>query len=253
MKTSTWRSWAAAPPAMLFSIAARAQAFPGLGPESQPWPDAGWAGFTDLEFMLNALLKLTLATLLGMAIGYHPRHLRTADTLEKIEAPKAYTIYSVIGAIIGIMVLKYGLVVGVVVFGIGGLIRFRTDLRAAMLTGEVILVTLIGLSCGLNLPHVAVLTAAFGFVLIYIIDSRVTYRIEVKGLPEEHFAEAASAYRQLLDARGCRVVNEKKSPQKQRLMLIFHCPHQLRRQDLEDALDTGIDASLRGSVDWEAD
>jgi len=238
---------------VLLAVPAWGQVLPAFGEGPASWQHEGWAGFSDLGFLLNAFLTLGLAAVLGTLIGYHPRHLRTADTLEKIDAPKAYTIYAVIGAIIGIMVLKYGMVVGVVIFGIGGLIRFRTDLRAAMLTGEVILVTLIGLSCGLNLPHVAVLTTAFAFVLIYLIDARITYRVEVKGLPEERFAEAAAAYRGLVEAHNCRVVNEKKSPAKQRIVLLFQCPQTVGRHELEDAFEGRIDPGLRGTVDWEVD
>jgi hypothetical protein len=239
--------------AMLVSLAARSQQTSDFLSAEGPWPQEGWGGFTDVGFLGNALLTLTLAAVLGLVIGYHPKRLRAADTLEKIEAPKVYTMYAVIGAIIGIMVLKYGLVVGVVIFGIGGLIRFRTDLRSASLTGHVIFVTLIGLSCGLNLPHVAVLATAFGFVLIYILDARITYRIEVKALPAAQFASAAAAYRRLLEEQGCRIVSEKKNPGKERVIFIFHGAHHVTRHHLEDLLETKIDPPLRGSVDWEID
>ncbi len=139
----------------------------------------GWQGFADFGFLVNALLTLTLSAMLGATIAYHPKHRQTADTLEEIEATKVYITYAVIGALIGIMVVKYGLVVGFVLFGIGGLFRFRTVLRSASLTGRVIFVTLIGLSCGLDLPHVAALATAFGFVLIYVLHARITYRIDV--------------------------------------------------------------------------
>lgn len=251
MHTMTRRACAVL--ALLLPAVAWPDVVPGLGDGRIEWQHEGWDGFTDVGFLLNSFLTLALAAVLGTLIGYHPRHLRTADTLEKIDAPKAYTIYAVVGAIIGIMVLKYGLVIGLVVFGIGGLIRFRTDLRAAMLTGEVILVTLIGLSCGLDLPHVAVLTTVFAFILIYFIDARVTYRVEIKGLPEDRFAEAAAAYRQLVESHRCRVVNEKKNPAKQRIVLLFQCPHEVGRHDLEEAFDTRIDPAFRGTVDWEAD
>ncbi|MGD2067914.1 MAG: hypothetical protein PVI57_04455, partial [Gemmatimonadota bacterium] len=87
-------------------------------------PGEGWLGFTEVDFLLNSFLTLALAALLGAIISYHPRRLRTADTLEEIETPKACIMYAIIGALIGIMVVKYGTVVGFVLFGIGGLIRF---------------------------------------------------------------------------------------------------------------------------------
>jgi len=213
----------------------------------------GWKGFTDFNFLINAALTLTLAAVLGAAIAYHPKHAQTADTLEEIEAPKVYIMYAVIGALIGIMVVKYGLVVGFVLFGIGGLIRFRTVLRSASLTGHVIFVTLIGLSCGLDLPHVAVLATVFGLILIFVLDARATFRIDIKALPADRVAEAAAAYRALLEQHGCRIMSEKKNPERARVMLIFRGGSSVTRDNLEDILETEIDASLRGSLDWQID
>ena len=230
-----------------------AQLLPDFVSSSGEHPAEGWQAFTEVEFLINALLTLTLAAVLGLVIGYHPKIVRATDTLEEVRVPKVYTMYAVIGAIIGIMVLKYGLVVGLVVFGIGGLIRFRTDLRSASLTGQVILVTLIGLSCGLNLPHVAVLATAFGFVLIYVLDARATYRIEIQGIRADRITAAAAAYRGLLEQQGCRIMSEKKSPGKERVAFIFRGAHTVTRQALEELFEAKIDASLRGSVDWEVD
>jgi hypothetical protein len=213
----------------------------------------GWQGFADLGFLANALLTLTLAAILGASIAYHPKHVQTADTLEEIEAPKVFIMYAVIGALIGILVVKYGLVVGFVLFGIGGLIRFRTVLRSASLTGHVIFVTLIGLSCGLDLPHVAVLATTFGFVLIYVLNARITYRINVRALPPERIADAAVAYRGVLEQQGCRIMSEKKNPERERVTFIFRNARDVTRRQLEDLLETNIDASLKGFLDWEVD
>jgi len=213
----------------------------------------GWQGFADFGFLVNALLTLTLSAMLGATIAYHPKHGQTADTLEEIEAPKVYITYAVIGALIGIMVVKYGLVVGFVLFGIGGLFRFRTVLRSASMTGRVIFVTLIGLSCGLDLPHVAALATAFGFVLIYVLHARITYRIDVRALPSGRVAEAAAAYRGVLEQQGCRIMSEKKNPGKKSVTFIFRSARDLTRHHLEELVEAKIDASLTGSLDWEID
>jgi len=213
----------------------------------------GWQGFTDVGFLVSATLTLLLAVILGAIIAYHPKHGQTADTLAEIEAPKVYIMYAVIGAIIGIMVVKYGLVVGFVLFGIGGLIRFRTSLRSASLTGRVIFPTLIGLSCGLDLPHVAVLATVFGYVLIYILDASVAYRIDIRSLPSNHVNEAAAAYRALIEQHDCRIVSEKKDPGKKRVTFIFRTSKHDTHRDLQDLLETQIDGSLKGSVNWEID
>ena len=213
----------------------------------------GWQGFADFGFLVNALLTLTLSAMLGATIAYHPKHRQTADTLEEIEAPKVYITYAVIGALIGIMVVKYGLVVGFVLFGIGGLFRFRTVFRSASLTGRVIFVTLIGLSCGLDLPHVAALATAFGFVLIYVLHAHITYRIDVRALPSGRVAEAAAAYRGVLEQQGCRIMSEKKNPGKKSVTFIFRSARDLTRHHLEELVEAKIDASLTGSLDWEID
>ena len=213
----------------------------------------GWRGFTDIRFLINSFLTMALATILGAVIAYHPKNVQTADTLEEIEAPKVYITYAMIGALIGIMVVKYGLVVGFVLFGIGGLIRFRTILRSATLTGHVIFVTLIGLSCGLDLPHVAVMATLFGFVLIYILEAHVTYRIDIKALAEGRVAEAAAGYRSLLEELECRVLSEKKDPDKQRVIFIFRHTQKISLEELKEQVNTRIDPELKGSVDWQID
>jgi len=213
----------------------------------------GWVGFLDISFLAHTLLTLVLATILGAIIAYHPKHIAAADTLQELEAPKVYILYAVIGSIIGILVVEYGLVVGFVLFGIGGLIRFRTLLQTANLTGRVIFVTLIGLTVGLNLPHVAVLATAFAFVLVYVIEARVTYRVDVRALDPDRVAESASAYRALLEQHGCQVVSERKNPDKHRLTLLVSGPRGVRREELEELIATGIEGPLKGAVDWQTD
>jgi hypothetical protein len=211
----------------------------------------GWWGFTDVWFLLNALFNLALAAVLGTVIAYHPRHTQTADTFEEIEAAQIYILYAVIGSIIGILVVKYGMAVGFVLFGIGALIRFRTVLRSASLTGRLIFVTLIGLSAGLDLPHVAVLVTAFGFGLIYILDARFTFRIDVRALAPENMVASAAAYRAVLEGEDCRIISEKKNPEKGRVRFILRSS----RADLSGCLDkvfeAKIDPALKGFVDWE--
>lgn len=238
--------------AVLVTLDVWAQGLPQFVSATGEQPQQGWHGFLDLAFLLNAALTLTLAALLGVAIGYHPRRVLAADTLEDVKAPKIYTMYAVIGAIIGIMVLEYGLVVGFVVFGIGGLIRFRTDFRSASLTGQVIFVTLIGLCCGLNLPHVAVLATAFGFALIYVLEARVTYRMQIQGLDADRLGAAAATYRSVLDRQGCRVISERRSPGKRRVVFLFQAAHGVTRQRLEELFEK-LDPTLQGAIDWEAD
>ncbi|NIL93380.1 MAG: hypothetical protein GTO71_02810 [Woeseiaceae bacterium] len=220
----------------------------------QPAPiDLAWRDFLDIRFLGYTLLMLVLAAALGALMAFHPRRRKTARTLEDIETPHVYTIYAVVGAIVGIMVVRYGMVVGFVLFGIGGLIRFRTLLQSAARTGRVILVTLIGLACGLQLPHVAVIATVFGYTLIAIVDSRVTYRLTVKGVNPELFCETGKAYEALLDELGCRVLSAKRTPEKLRLSYIFRCPSKVEECCIGKSFENRIDPKLRATPDWEID
>jgi short subunit fatty acids transporter len=235
----------------LVALGAQGQTTPDFLAQDPPSMGEGWAGFRDINFLFHAFMTLALAALLGAVIAYHPRLSRSIDTLAEIEAPKVFVLYAVIGALIGIMVVKYGLVVGFVLFGIGGLIRFRTVLTSAKLTGHVIFVTLIGLSCGLELPHVAVLATAFGFVLMYVIDVKQTFMLNVRAIPPDEFANAVTTYRRLLQDAGCQIVSEKKRPEKFSFAFIFQVSGSLSRQDLESLLESRIDPGIRGYFDLE--
>lgn len=211
----------------------------------------GWQGFQDLPFLINASANLLLAAVLGAAIAYHPKHLQTADTFEEIEAAQIYILYAVIGSITGILVVQYGMAVGFVLFGIGALIRFRTVLRSASLTGRLIFVTLIGLSCGLDLPHVAVLVTLFGFVLIFFLDARFTFRIYVRGVSKDSFSQSARAYREALESENCRVISERKNPDRGRINFIIRSAQADVGKNLESSLESRVDPSLQGTIDWE--
>jgi hypothetical protein len=122
-------------------------------------PGVGWAALRDIDFIGEMAMVLGLALVLAAVIAYHPTLRSRASTLAEIEQPKTFMMYSMIGALIAIVV-KVQPSMALVVFGIGGLMRFRTDVGQAKDTGRVILVTVVGLSCGLELYVVALLATA---------------------------------------------------------------------------------------------
>lgn len=237
--------------ALLLPVMALAQIEPLLdqGSGNLDSISEGWQGFRDIAFLLNLLLSLLLATALSAVIGFHPRTYGKLGSPAELDKPKAYVIYGVVGAVIGTLVVKYGPIVGLVVFGIGGLLRFRTNLGSPTMTGMAILVTLIGLCCGLNLPHVAILATAFGFTLIYVLERRKVFRIVIKGLDTESLPAAAQAYRQLLDNNECVILGEQKNFIKRNITMVFRGSTNDVREKLEGQF-AAIPATIRGSVDW---
>jgi hypothetical protein len=210
----------------------------------------GWDAFLDARFMASSFGVLALAALLGAVIGFHPATRRTIDKLHEADMPHVYVMYAVIGAIIGVAVREFGMVVGVVVFGIGGLIRFRSSTDSTRDTVRLIIVTLAGLIAGLGLLPFAVMTTLFAFVLIYLFDSSPAYRIRIEGLPDGRAADCANVYRDVLKEQRCKIIAEHHSLGKGRIEFVFRLPR-LRTRDHLDTSLRGIAPDLRGEVDWE--
>ena len=219
---------------------------------SGPLPTVGWAGFLDQHFMLDSFSALLLATLLGAAIGYHPSMRRTVDSLTEADMPKVYIMYAFIGAVIGVTVREFGMVIGVVVFGIGGLIRFRSSTDSTRDTGRLIVVTLVGLIAGLGLPHLATLTALFAFVLIWVFDSRPACRVRVDDLPGARIGECDQIYRGALEGQGCKIISERRFTSKGRLDFVIRLPSKATRESVNDALGS-LPPDVRGDTDWQID
>ena len=232
---------------------ADAQTTPLFAASEAELVSAGWRGLADLQFLLSSLGSLLLATALSALIAFHPTTLRTVDTLSEAELPKVHVMYGVIGAVIGVTVLRYGMVVGVVVFGIGGLIRFRTDTGNTRDTGRLIVVTLVGLIAGLGLPQFAVLTAFFTFGLIYLLDARPICRMIIRELPRGRVGEIADVYRAALQSEGCSILSERKSFTKQHVSFLFRAPRASSQELLHARLAERVPIELRGELDWEVE
>jgi len=222
-----------------------------FGDLTQTLRSVGWAGFLDWAYLLQSFAALVLATVLGGVIAFHPTTARTIDTREEAEMPKVYIMYALVGAVVGEIVLKYGMVVGFVIFGLGGLMRFRTDTSSTRDTGRLIIVTLVGLIAGLNLPHFAVMSAAFAWVLIYIFDGHPVCQLEVHEIPKGRVRDAAEAYRAVMAELKCTLISENKSFSKNRIDYVFRAPRRTTQAGLHAAFCEKVPLDVRGEIDWE--
>ena len=219
-------------------------------PDTQGLQAVGWRGFLDYSYMLESLAALLLSTILGALIAFHPATQRMVDTVEEVELPKVQILCALIGAIVGVIVLEYGLVVGFVIFGLGGLMRFRTETSSTRDTSRLIIVTLIGLICGLNLPHFAVLATLYAWAVIYY-DARPIFSLKVHEVPKGRLVEAAAAYRAIFADLKCALISEDKSFAKRRIDYVIRAPRKCERLTIEQALTERIAADLRGELDWD--
>lgn len=216
-------------------------------------PSIGWAGFLDTDALTQSFLALILATFLGAVIAFHPTTARTVDTRAEAELPKVLIMYALVGAVVGEIVLEYGMVVGFVIFGLGGLMRFRTDAASTRDTGRLIMVTLIGLISGLNLPHFAVMATVFAWILIYVFDGHPVCELEVNEVPKGKVKESSDAYRVTLAALGCSVISEDRSFSKNRITFVLRAPRNKSQAQLTAALCEQVPTEVRGEIDWEVE
>jgi uncharacterized membrane protein YhiD involved in acid resistance len=209
----------------------------------------GWQAFTDLERIFQMVVVLLVAVLLAASIAYHPTTRAKAATLDQLEQPKTFVMYSMVGALVAIIV-KVQPSMALVVFGIGGLMRFRTEVGEAKDTGRVILVTVIGLCCGLELYVVALLATALAWVLIFALERRTVGRVLVQGLEKQRMNAAAEAHAGVLRELGCTILGEQRRVDKASVAIIYRAPAGVDRKRIERDF-AALPDEVRGTVNWE--
>ena len=234
---------------------AQADPFSGMSPQARPltddWGDLreGWENFGNIAYIVDVSLMLLLSIILAAVIAYHPSTRRKASNITEFEQPKPFLMYAMVGALIAQLVQTYP-PMALVSFGIGGLLRFRTVVGEAKDTGRVILVTVVGLCCGLKIFVGAVLATFIGWILIWYLESQNAGRIVVKGLKDSDILTAAETYRGILGEAGCTVIRERKNLPKGRVTFIVKAPPELDAEALEEAFEN-VSVEQRGVVDWE--
>lgn len=209
----------------------------------------GWVSFGNIWQLLDILIVLLLALVLGGVIAYHPSTRRRLSSLEHFEQPKTLLLYVVVAAIVALIV-QVQPAMAFVIFGIGGLLRFRTLVGEAKDTGRVILVTVIGLCCGLKIFIVAVPATVIGWILIYVLEQQIVGIIRVSGVSEQSMHEATRVYRAIINNAGCKIIGEQTKFVKREFALVVRAPSTLDRARMQAQFDE-LPTELRGVVDWE--
>ena len=209
----------------------------------------GWTSFKDIWLFLDMVIVLLLALVLGAVIAYHPSTRRRMSSLEHFEQPKTFLMYSMVAAVVALIV-KVQPTMAFVIFGIGGLLRFRTMVGEAKDTGRVILVTVVGLCCGLKIFIVAIPATVIGWLVIYFLEQELSGHIRVSGVPEEQLHAATSAYRELILAEDLTIIGEQTKFIKREFIFVVKAPPSLDRETLESKFER-LPSEMQGKVDWE--
>jgi len=209
----------------------------------------GWRSFGDVWLLVDMVTVLLISLLLGAVIAYHPAIRRRLGGLEDYEQPKTILMYAVVAAVVALIV-EVQPAMAFVIFGIGGLLRFRTLVGEAKETGRVILVTVIGLCVGLKIFVVAVPATVVGWLLILVLEREAVGIIRVSGVGESEMREATRAYRAIIAQSGFTIIGEQTRFIKREFLFVVKAPAGLDRPSLEQRFDA-IPAETRGVVDFE--
>jgi hypothetical protein len=209
----------------------------------------GWSSFNDVWLLLDMVLVLLLALALGAVIAYHPSTRRRLSSLETFEQPKTLLMYAVVAAVVALIV-QVQPTMAFVIFGIGGLLRFRTMVGDAKDTGRVILVTVVGLCCGLKIFIVAVPATVIGWLLIYALEQQIAGIIRISGVSEQHMHESNKLHRALIEKAGCKIIGEQTKFIKREFAYVVQAAPDLDREALQEQFDE-LPQPIRGVVDWE--
>lgn len=220
-----------------------------MDPSEQTLLLDGWRDFSQGWLLLDMVVVLLIALALGAVIAYHPATRRRVSTLEHHEQPKAILMYAMVAAIVALIV-KVLPAMAFVIFGIGGLLRFRTDTGHAKDTGRVILVTVVGLCCGLGLFVVAVPATVIGWIVVFSLDRQTAGIVRVSGVSEDAIYDAVRSYRNILMRTGCSIIGEQTKFMRREFCFVVQAPPLLTRAALQSQLDQ-LPAPVRGVVELE--
>ena len=203
------------------------------------------AEFTMPWFIAALVLGYVFAIGLSAVIAWHPRSLSAANADRLLGGQRVLLLLGLIGATVAEIVMAQP-AMALVIFGIGGLIRFRTNLRDEELNFKAILVVIIGLACGMSELALAVFVTIIGWLLIWFLDKSQAYRIRItasaKEIHEVLESESEAILGRIRDSK-LRVVNAA-FDEKRRLVIIISAPvafdenqiNRLIRQALEHPL-----------------
>ncbi|MEY4582123.1 MAG: hypothetical protein RL701_6826 [Pseudomonadota bacterium] len=210
-------------------------------------PGPGWQAFVDPNQYWRVALVLISATLSGTFLAFHPVYRGRPVTLDMLEQRKTIIIYSSVGALIS-TICTVAPSMAFVIFGIGGLMRFRTNTGESATTGQTIMGTLIGLCWGLGLQLVATVATLYFWLMIYLLEAAVIRTLTV-GIDAKQMQVSAENYRDALRQAGCRVLAHGKLFNKSQMTFVVQIPRGIDALVVQRAL-TSIPEELRGHMDW---
>ena len=200
----------------------------------------GWGQVYNLAELTAFAIDVLLALFLAAAIALHPvRRAARSKTIDFV-MPRLFAFYALIGMAVGFLVDQHGYIIGFVIFGIGALLRFRSNLDDPIDTVEMILVTVVGLCVGLNFPVMAILITAVSWVLIGISGRHRPIELRLQSDNSDTLEAGLEQVRQIARQEGWKEAFAHRSHSKNAARLILLHPSAIGEEAVEAALVKGL-------------
>jgi hypothetical protein len=145
------------------------------------------------------------------AFAFHPRANALRQDAQGWLVQASMFLFALIGMLVGFLVVHHGYLIGFVIFGLGSLFRFRMASSSLIDGAILIMVTLVGLSVGLNLPVMALVVTFAGAVTLWFVTVRTTSVVELKFKDDDTLRAALGPVQEAFSAKGFRIVSTRKS------------------------------------------
>ncbi len=213
----------------------------------------GWLQLTNFGEMGEFVLGIVEITAMTAVIAYHPASRAKRRTAFDFQMPRTLFAYALIGMVVGFLVVNHGYVIGFVIFGLGGLLRFRNSVETAVDTAKYILVTLMGLSVGINLPVMALIITISAWLIMFFLGKVAFLTLEVRFSEEKPINQSMEELLAQLDKQGFKTVTVTKSKFKPNVELVLSGVNHATRVALMREMIALQMAKSGTVVDWHLD
>lgn len=167
--------------------------------------------FRHAPYVLDLVLGLLCAIGVALTLTASPRRAIHFDPVALSETRKATVICALVGCIAAELVQSseqflLGAEIALVLFGIGGLVRFRTIFGDARQTGIAIIATVLGLACGMSEYSLVALSLTVVYLANWWMNSTAYIKVRVRIRKHGDLAQVQAAVAAILQEQNFSIL-----------------------------------------------
>jgi len=203
--------------------------------------------------MTEFLLAFAETIVLTALLAFHPVNIGFRERNWSFDLSISMFLFALIGMLTGFLVVHHGYLIGFVIFGIGGLFRFRMETSSAIDTSQMVIAALVGLAVGLDLPVMATVGMAATWIVLAVFGKSQTLALEVKFDEAAAPPDAILRLQEDLAAQGFRPLSVSKAKFKPTAHYVLSSRKRAAQVELVRALSELQARPESGVADWHID